>query len=147
LMNEFHLPVGYSDHTAGIFVPIAAVARGACTIEKHLTLDRTLPGPDHAASLEPEDFKRMVGAIREIESALGNGEKKLQLCEVSIRDIVRKSIVAVKKIPAGSKITEDQIAIKRPGTGIEPKYLKNLVGKTVLCGVEKDTVISWDMIQ
>jgi N,N'-diacetyllegionaminate synthase len=147
LRNEFHRPVGYSDHTAGIFVPIAAVARGACTIEKHLTLDRTLPGPDHAASLEPEEFRRMVHAIREIESALGDGEKKLQSCEVSIRDGVRKSIVAAKKIPVGTKITEDLLVIKRPGTGIEPKYLKNIVGKTVLCGIEKDTVISWDMIQ
>jgi N,N'-diacetyllegionaminate synthase len=147
LMNEFHLPVGYSDHTAGIYIPIAAVARGACVIEKHLTLDRTLPGPDHAASLEPEEFRRMVGAIREIESALGDGEKKLQSCEVSIRDVVRKSIVAAKKIPVGSKITKNHLAIKRPGTGIEPKFLENLIGKTVLCEIEKDTVISWDMIQ
>lgn len=145
--DEFHVPVGYSDHTAGILVPIAAVARGACVIEKHFTLDRTLPGPDHAASLEPDEFKRMVGAIREIVSALGDGEKKMQLCEASIRDVVRKSIVAAKKITSGSIITEDLLAIKRPGTGIEPKHLKNLVGKSVVCEINKDTIITWDMIQ
>jgi N-acetylneuraminate synthase len=146
LRDVFHLPVGYSDHTAGILIPIAAVARGACIIEKHFTLDRTLPGPDHAASLEPDEFKWMVSAIREIESALGDGDKKMQLCEASIRDVVRKSIVAAKKISSGSIITEDMLAIKRPGTGIEPKYLKNLVGKSVVCGIKKDTVITWDMI-
>jgi len=147
LRDEFHLPVGYSDHTAGILVPLAAVARGACVIEKHFTLDRTLPGPDHAASLEPDEFKRMVRTIREIESAIGDGEKKMQECEAGIRDIVRKSIVAAKKISVGSKITEEMLAIKRPGTGIEPKYLKKLIGKSAVWGINKDTVITWDMIE
>jgi len=147
LRHEFHVPVGYSDHTEGIHIPIAAVARGACLIEKHFTLDRTLPGPDHAASLEPDEFKQMVSAIREIESALGDGEKKLQLCEVGNRVVVRKSIVAAQKISSGSIITEDMLAIKRPGTGIEPKYLNNLIGKSVVCAINKDTVITWDMIQ
>jgi N,N'-diacetyllegionaminate synthase len=147
LRSLFCLPTGYSDHTSGITIPIAAVAMGACVVEKHLTLDRSLSGPDHKASIEPDEFKRMVSAIREIESALGDGEKKMQLCEASIRDVVRKSIVSAKKISSGSIITEDMLAIKRPGTGIEPKYLKNILGKSAVCGIKKDTVITWDMIQ
>jgi len=147
LKEEFALPIGYSDHTAGILVPVAAVARGACVIEKHITLDRTLPGPDHAASLEPDEFKQMVSSIQDTESALGDGKKQLQSCETQIRDIVRKSIVAAKKIPPGIRITEDMLAIKRPGTGIEPKYLNRLVGKSMICGIKKDTIITWDMVQ
>ena len=85
LREEFHLPVGYSDHTEGLLVPVAAVARGACIIEKHITLDRTLPGPDHAASLEPGEFKEMVSEIRQIEQALGTPDKKPNLCEMSNR--------------------------------------------------------------
>ena len=89
----------------------------------------------------------MVKAIREIESALGDGKKEMQLCEARNRDVVRKSIVAAKKISGGSLITEDMLTTKRPGTGIEPKHLKNIVGKSVVCGIKKDTVITWAMIQ
>jgi N,N'-diacetyllegionaminate synthase len=146
LINEFHLPVGYSDHTTGIMVPVAAVARGACVIEKHFTLDRTFPGPDHAASLEPEEFGRMVAEIREVETVLGEGVKKMQICEAGIRDVVRKSIVAAKKISRGSRISKEMLLIKRPGTGIEPKYLMSLIGKTATRDIKKDTLITWEMI-
>lgn len=143
----FHLPVGYSDHTEGIIVPIAAVARGACLIEKHITLDRTLPGPDHAASIEPDELKDMIVSIRKVEQALGNSDKNPDSCELSNRDIVRKSIVASVNILKGSILTESMLTLKRPGTGIEPKNLKNLVGKRVIREIIKDTLISWDMIE
>jgi|WetSurMetagenome_2_1015567.scaffolds.fasta_scaffold13642_5 N,N'-diacetyllegionaminate synthase len=145
--DTFHLPVGYSDHTEGIVVPIAAVARGACIVEKHITLDRTLPGPDHAASLEPAEFKRMVAAIRDVERALGSPEKKTENCEINNRNIVRKSIVAGVTIPKGVILTESMLALKRPGTGIEPEYLHHLVGKHTKVRIEADTLISREMIE
>jgi len=147
LREEFRLPVGYSDHTAGISITIAAVAMGACVIEKHFTLDRTLPGPDHAASLEPEEFRQMVRAVRDVESAAGNGKKDIQACEVSIRAVVRKSIVAAKNIAPGALISEDMLTIKRPGSGIEPGHIQEIIGKTAPHGILKDTVITWDMIE
>jgi len=147
LRNIFCLPIGYSDHTEGIVIPIAAVALGACVVEKHLTLDRTLLGPDHKASVEPDEFKKMVRAIRDVESAMGDGEKKLEPCEECNRDIVRKSIVAAKNISKGSKIIKNMLAIKRPGTGIEPKYFEKIVGKKALFPIKKDTIINWDMIE
>jgi len=147
MRETFGLPVGYSDHTRGILVPIIAVARGACVIEKHFSLNRLLPGPDHAASLEPGEFKKMVCAIRDAEAAIGDGVKKIQPCEVGIRDVVRKSIVAANKIPCGSVIDREMLVIKRPGYGIEPKFLKELTGKTAIREIEMDTVITWDMVQ
>ena len=146
IRDVFSLPVGYSDHTEGIAIPIAAVALGACVVEKHLTLNRTLPGPDHKASIEPDEFKKMVRAIRDVESALGDGIKKMQPCEKVNRDVVRKSIVAAKDISQGSKISEKMLAIKRPGTGIEPKYVEKLIGKKARSGIKKDTVITWEMV-
>jgi sialic acid synthase SpsE len=147
LHGIFHLPVGYSDHTEGILVPVAAVARGACVIEKHITLNRTLPGPDHAASIEPDELKRMVETIRKVELALGTNEKRPDPCEIGNRDVVRKSVVAAESIRKGAILRESMLALKRPGTGIEPKSLKNLVGKHVKTTIEKDTLISWDMIE
>jgi len=147
LRDVFHLPAGYSDHTAGILVPIAAVARGACVVEKHITLDRTLPGPDHSASIEPDELKKMITAIRKVEKALGDPEKKLESCEISNRSLVRKSIVASRNITKGSILLKSMLAMKRPGTGIEPKYLKDLVGKIVKTAIEKDTLITRDMIE
>jgi N,N'-diacetyllegionaminate synthase len=147
LRSIFGLPVGYSDHTEGIIVPIAAAARGACVVEKHLTLDRTLPGPDHAASLEPDEFKRMVAAIRDVERALGDPEKRAETCELDNRRIVRKSIVAKTTVPEGSILTESMLALKRPGTGIEPECLSRLVGRRARVTIGKDTLISWEMIE
>jgi N-acetylneuraminate synthase len=147
LRDVFHLPVGYSDHTEGILVPIAAVARGASVVEKHFTLDRTLPGPDHAASIEPDELKTMISVIRKVEQVLGTSDKKPESCEISNRNVVRKSVVASENIPKGSLLSESMLTLKRPGTGIEPKYLQDLVGKRVKKAINKDTLISRDMIE
>jgi N,N'-diacetyllegionaminate synthase len=120
IRDELVVKVGYSDHTLGIEVPIAAVAMGATVIEKHFTLDRTLPGPDHAASLEPDELNAMVTAIRNIEKAMGNGEKKSSPSEIKNMPIVRKSIVAKKIINKGELFSENNLTVKRPGTGISP---------------------------
>jgi N-acetylneuraminate synthase len=120
LTNAFSLPVGLSDHTIGIHIPIAAVARGAKIIEKHFTLNKSLPGPDHAASLEPSELEQMVKAIREVEMALGDGVKRPTESEMKNRDIARKSLVAAKLILAGQVLGIEDIAIKRPGTGLSP---------------------------
>ena len=147
LCDVFHLPVGYSDHTEGILVPIAAVARGACVVEKHITLDRTLTGPDHAASIEPDELKKMIVTIRMVEQALGTVDKKPESCEIRNRKVVRKSVVASENIHKGSLLLESMLTLKRPGTGIEPKYLKDLVGKRVKKSIKKDTLITRDMIE
>jgi len=123
--------VGYSDHTMGIDVSIAAAARGATVIEKHFTLDRTLPGPDHPASLEPEELKRMVIAIRNVQRAIGNGIKQpASDRERGNRDVARKSIVAACAIKAGEVFTENNLTTKRPGNGISPMRWKDVIGKT-----------------
>ena len=120
IQNAFGVEVGYSDHTRGIEVAIAAVALGATVIEKHFTLDRNLPGPDHKASLEPEELKAMVAAIRNIEIALGDGIKRLTPSEAGNRPIARKSLVASRGIRKGEVFSVENIATKRPGTGISP---------------------------
>jgi N,N'-diacetyllegionaminate synthase len=120
IKNAFGVEVGYSDHTAGIEVPIAAVALGATIIEKHFTLDRNLSGPDHKASLEPDELKAMVQAIRNIEKALGDGMKKPSPSESKNKPIARKSIVAARSIRKGETFTVENLTIKRPGTGISP---------------------------
>lgn len=128
MRSAFESPVGYSDHTVGIEVPIAAVALGATVIEKHLTLSRTLPGPDHRASLEPEQFTEMVRGIRSVESALGHGRKEPSPAEANTSEVARKSLVAAQDIPAGTTLTEKHIAIMRPGTGIPPSELQSVIG-------------------
>lgn len=122
--------VGYSDHTAGIEVPIAAVALGATVIEKHLTLDRNLLGPDHKASLEPDEFAAMVRAIRNIEQAMGDGIKRPSPSEAKNKPIARKSLVAAKPIKAGERFTSENLAVKRPGTGISPMRWDEVMGGT-----------------
>lgn len=129
LRDKFALPVGYSDHTRGIAIPIAAVARGAVIIEKHFTLDRNLPGPDHKASLEPNELKQMVSSIRQVELALGNGIKKPTASELKNMAVARKSLVAIKEIKKGELFTEDNIGAKRPGNGIPPVYYWDMLGK------------------
>ena len=120
LRSAFGLPVGYSDHTEGITVPIAAVARGAVIIEKHFTLDRTLPGPDHKASLEPNELKQMVAAIRVVERALGSDRKHPTPSELKNMSVARKSLVAACTITKGESFTTGNIAVKRPGNGMSP---------------------------
>jgi len=127
--EAFGVAVGYSDHTLGIEVPIAAVALGATVIEKHFTLDRSLPGPDHRSSLEPDELKEMVKAIRNIEKALGNGIKRPSPSELKNKHIVRKSLVAATFIRAGECFTETNLAVKRPGTGISPMRWDEILGK------------------
>ncbi len=122
------LPVGYSDHTAGITVPVAAVAMGARVIEKHFTLDRTLPGPDHKASLEPGELTAMVKAIRQVEAALGDGVKTPVADELANRIAARKSLVAACPIRAGERFTADNLTAKRPGDGLSPMKYRDLLG-------------------
>ncbi len=129
IRDKLGVMVGYSDHTLGIEVPVTAVAMGASMIEKHFTLDRTLPGPDHAASLEPNELKAMVKAIRNIEKAMGNGLKKPSPSEEKNIPIARKSIVAKKNIKKGERFSEDNLTVKRPGTGISPMEWETYIGK------------------
>jgi len=128
IQKEFGVAVGYSDHTLGIEVDIAAVAMGASCIEKHFTLDKTMDGPDHKASLEPEELKSMVSAIRNIEKALGSSEKKPSPSETVNIDVARKSIVASQSIKRGDKLSSKNITTKRPGTGISPMKWDEIIG-------------------
>ncbi len=135
------VPVGYSDHTLGIEVPVAAVALGATVIEKHFTLDRGMDGPDHKASLEPAELKVMVSAIRHIEKAMGNGIKQPSPSELKNRAIARKSIVAAEAIHAGELFTEKNITVKRPGTGITPMKWDEVIGKSAKRDFTEDELI------
>ncbi len=146
LRKVFNLPVGYSDHTKGFLAAVMAVAMGACVLEKHFTLDKNLPGPDHKASLEPKELKEMVAMIRNTEIALGDGIKKPTKSEEKIKKIVRKSIVTARVILKNKIITKNMIAIKRPGTGIEPKYINKIIGKKAKVDIKKDRLINWKMV-
>jgi N,N'-diacetyllegionaminate synthase len=137
----FGLAVGYSDHTPGIEVAIAAVAMGATVIEKHFTLDRNLPGPDHKASLEPLELKAMVAAIRNIEVALGDGIKRLTPSEVRNKQVGRKSLVASQAIKAGEVFTPQNITTKRPGTGISPMRWDEVIGRSAQRDIAADELI------
>lgn len=141
IKNSLGVSVGYSDHTSGIEVPAAAVALGATVIEKHFTLDKNMEGPDHAASLEPEEFKLMVSSIRNIEKALGDGKKRPTPSEIKNKLILSKSIVAVKSIAKGELFTEDNITAKRPASGLSPKYFYKLIGKKASRDIESDEVL------
>jgi len=137
----FGVKVGYSDHTQGIEVPIAAVAMGAVVIEKHFTLDHAMEGPDHKASLEPEELKAMISAIRRISLAMGDGIKKPSTSEMKNMDIARKSIVASKQIKAGETFSENNISVKRPGDGISPMRWYEVIGQTAQKSYEEDDLI------
>lgn len=139
--NEFGFPVGYSDHTQGIEIPLAATALGAAVIEKHFTIDRTMKGPDHKASLEPHELKQMVKGIRKIESALGNGIKQITESEKENVSVVRKSIVAAIDIQKGERFTEDNITAKRPGNGVSPMRWDEIIGKTADKDYKMDEMI------
>lgn len=141
ISEEFGVKVGYSDHTQGIEVPIAAVALGAEVIEKHFTLDRNLPGPDHKASLEPDELKAMVSAIRNIEQAMGDGEKKVTVSEGKNIAIARKSIVAACPIKKGEILFEENLTVKRPGTGISPMRWEEIVGTIAIRDYNEDELI------
>lgn len=134
-------PVGYSDHTQGIEVPIAAVAMGAVVIEKHFTLDKGMDGPDHKASLEPDELTQMVSSIRKIEKALGDGKKEPSESEKENINVARKSIVASKTIKKGTVFSEDNITVKRPGNGISPMRWYDVIGQTAMRDYEEDEMI------
>jgi N,N'-diacetyllegionaminate synthase len=141
IRDAFHLPVGYSDHTLGIEVPIAAVALGAAVIEKHLTVDRNLPGPDHNASLEPDEFTEMVRAIRNIERAMGDGIKRPSPSEIKNKVIGRKSLVASVPIRAGERFTAENVTTKRPGSGISPMRWDEVMGRVAIRDFAADELI------
>ena len=141
IAKRFNVSVGYSDHTKGIEVPIAAVALGATVIEKHFTLDNNLPGPDHKASLEPQQLKAMVDAIRHIEQALGNGVKQISESERKNIAIARKSIVAASEIKKGELFTEENLTVKRPGGGISPMKWDEVIGTTATRNYQPDELI------
>jgi sialic acid synthase SpsE len=147
LERTFGCPVGYSDHTVGITVSLAAVALGACVIEKHFTLDRALPGPDHLASIEPGELRALVSGVRVVEMALGHGRKEPVSCEAEIAIVSRKSIVAARDIPAGTQITANLLAMKYPGTGFAPSMLESVVGRIASRDIPADTVIAPGMLR
>lgn len=142
IADAFDVAVGYSDHTDGIEVAVAAVALGACVIEKHLTLDRNLPGPDHKASLEPDQFQSMVSAIRNIEQALGDTTKQPSPSELRNKPIARRSLVAAVAIKAGEKFTVENVVAKRPGTGLSPMHWDEVIGRPAPRDFEADEFIS-----
>jgi N,N'-diacetyllegionaminate synthase len=139
--------VGYSDHTLGVTVPIMAATLGAVVIEKHFTLDKKLPGPDHAASLEPDELSRMITAIRDVETILGSSVKKPTNSEKEIMRTVRKSIVANANIRKGSILRKDMLDIKRPGTGLPPATLGSILGKKTKREIKKDELIKRSMVE
>jgi N-acetylneuraminate synthase/N,N'-diacetyllegionaminate synthase len=146
LKEVFGVPVGYSDHTVGIFASFGAVSLGASLIEKHFTLSRTLPGPDHSISLEPKEMKQLVIGIRSIEKMLGEKVKRPAKAEFPIRNFARRSIVASVKIPKGTVIQKEMLSIKRPGSGIPPKYINLVVGRVAKSEIEKDELLRWDKL-
>lgn len=141
IADKFEVNIGYSDHTKGIEVPIAAVALGATVIEKHFTLDKMMEGPDHKASLEPQELIAMTTAIRNIEMALGSEEKKVTASEINNKSVARKSIVASKYIQVGDVLTEANLTVKRPGTGISPMLWENILGTKATKSYQPDELI------
>lgn len=146
MRSAFGLPVGFSDHTPGIEVALAAVALGASVIEKHFTLDRSLPGPDHQASLSPQELMMLVQGIRIVEKALGTGVKQPAVSEKNTAEVARKSLVATKAIFPGTILTREMIAIKRPGTGLSPSQLETILGRKVREALKADDLIQLDML-
>lgn len=147
LAVAFQLPVGYSDHTPGVESALAAVALGACILEKHFTLDKGLPGPDQQASLEPPEFKQMIRSVRQVEQALGDGVKRPRTSEMSMRDVARRSIAAAADIKPGETIRREMLTARRPATGIEPTLIDLLVGRKSAVLIPAGRIISFDMLQ
>lgn len=146
MRKEFGLPVGYSDHSNGCHVAVAAVALGAEILEKHFTLDKNLPGPDHQASLSPEELKIYVQQVREIECALGSPVKAPVNLELPVRDLVRRSVVAAVPVEKGQPITQGMLEILRPGTGIPPAEIDQVYGKKALQHIDAGTPLTWEML-
>lgn len=146
LRERFQLPIGYSDHTLGWEISLAAVAIGARVIEKHFTVNKNLPGPDHKISLEPHELKEMITKIRQLEEALGEGKKVPTQKELALRSTVRRSLVAKINIPKGTPIKREYIGIKRPEGALLPKYIDEVIKKKAKVDIEKDEPLSWDKL-
>lgn len=146
LKQAFQVPVGFSDHTMSTTIPSVSVALGACIIEKHYTLDRTLKGPDHKFALEPKELKEMVKNIRDTEIALGSPKKFMPQSESNLLKLARRSIIARRPIPKGKTIEADDLIIKRPGYGIAPKFMDIIIGRIAKQDIEEDDIITWDLI-
>ncbi len=142
----FGVPVGYSDHTRGNDVALAAVARGACLIEKHFTLDRRLPGPDQRASAEPDQFAALVQSLRTVEAALGDGRKQPTAREAEIAAVARRSLVAARDLDVGERLTEELIAIKRPGTGLAPAFRPRVIGRRLNEPLREGAPLTWEVL-
>ena len=147
MARTFKLPVGLSDHTEGIIIPIAACAMGACVIEKHFTLNKDMQGPDHKASLSPAELIDMVRSVKNVERAMGTGEKAPARNEEAARKVIRKSVVSLARIAKGEKIEGCMIAVKRPATGIKPKYFDRIIGKKAKKDIAKDEVLTWEKVK
>jgi N,N'-diacetyllegionaminate synthase len=146
LSQAFQYPIGFSDHTLSFEIALAAVARGARIIEKHLTLDKTLPGPDHKASLDPAEFTTMVKAIREVEACLGDGVKAPTASELEMRRVARKSLVAARLIPAGRTIVSEDLALRRSSGGLDATYIRLIIGRKLRQDLDVNSVISMDLL-
>jgi len=147
LKRTFDVPVGFSDHTLGVEVSLAAAALGASVIEKHFTLDRAMPGPDHKASLEPHELKTLVQGVRKVGLALGNGRKEPVPAEEETARAARRSVVAVQDIPLGARIRSEHIAFKRPGTGLPPSCAAQVLGRKAIADIPSGTLISLEMVE
>jgi N,N'-diacetyllegionaminate synthase len=147
IANATGMPIGYSDHTAGTTISVAAVAMGAMVIEKHFTLDRNLPGPDHRASLEPDELAAMIKQIREVECALGSDRKEPTASELPVRSLVRRSVTTTVLVPKGEALTRDRVTLLRPGTGIPPKDLGRIIGKRAARDLAAGTTIDWSDLE
>lgn len=147
LRERFGVAVGYSDHTEGILAATSAVAAGACLIEKHITLDRSLPGPDHRASIEPNELAEMIRQIRLVEQMLGSGEKNPVEAELAVRSLVRRSIVARRPVAAGTVIQADDLELLRPGTGIGPQDLPRVVGCRAKVAIPPGQMLAWEQLE
>lgn len=147
LAAAFGVPVGYSDHTLGIEVALAAVALGAVVIEKHVTLDRSMPGPDHKASSEPDELAALVRGIRKVEVALGDGIKRPAIAEADTAAVARKSLVASRALKAGERLGERDVAVKRPGTGLPPSQRPLLIGRALTKDIAAGELLTFDLVR
>jgi N,N'-diacetyllegionaminate synthase len=147
MADELKLPIGYSDHSEGIEAAVAAVALGATVIEKHLTLDKSLPGPDQRASADPQEFAAMVAAIRRLEPMLGDGVKQPQPVEMNTRDVARRSVVVLKALPKGHRLAAGDLGLRRPGTGIQPADWDRVVGGRLTQDTPAYSTLRWEMLE